>query len=1364
MKQTVNEPHQTTAPRSVWQAWILLALGLIATAIAAFYVETDVEADAKREFDFACDEIRLKINARLNAHAQILRSGAALFDASDKITREKWHIFTTRQKVEQQLPGIQGIGFSLLIPSEQLAQHIQEIHAQGFPEYTVKPEGRREIYTSIIWLEPFSGRNLRAFGYDMFSEPVRRAAMEMARDTDSAALSGKVILVQETDQNVQAGTLMYVPVYRKGMPTDTIEQRRAALYGWVYSPYRMNDLMRGILGGWDVQENKRIRLQIFDGGHLELLYDSQAGKESESGLLFSSVLPIDVAGRRWALRFMQTGEQESPVDFTKLWLVISGGSIISLLLFILILSLFNTRFKARKIAERLTVDLRESEEKYRIIFNNEFFAICIFDLETLKFLDVNDAYTKLYGYSREELVSEMTIHDITVEHQVSDSATKQAVREGTIFIPLRFHRKKDGTVFPLEIVGGPYTWKGRKVMFALAHDITDRKRTEAALQESEENFRAFFDTIEHLLFVLDNSGNIIRVNQTVIRRLGYTEEELIGKNVLMLHPEERRDESGRIVFEMLQGKRDYCPIPVMTKDGKYIPVETRVIRGRWNGKDALFGVTKDISDIKASEEKFSKIFYNNPSAMAITDLDNGRFADINDAFIRITGYERDEVIGKTASELRLFADASQRDAAIKIIMEQGYLRNYETDIRMKSGAIRYGSFSAETLKLQDRKLLLTMMDDITERKQAEESLRQRQLEINAIFDALPGFVFFKNARFQYVTVNRTFYEAVQTEPTEIPGKTDYDLFPRNLADKYRADDMEMFRTGEPIYSVEEAMIRGDEQLVVSTNKVPLKDESGKIIGLVGLGFDISERKQIEEKLRAASLYNRSLIEASLDPLVTINPDGKISDVNTATEFITGYLREHLIGTDFSDYFTEPEKAEAGYNQVFKTGSVRDYELHLRHKDGKITPVLYNASVYRDESGNIIGVFAAARDISVRKRMEEERLELERQLLNMKKFESLIRTTAGIAHNFNNILFAVTGNIEIAMDDIPPESSSRQILEEAFKAANRAAELTRKILAYSGSGFFTFKEIDINSMIQENTHLLKSVIPETVSFSLNLADHIPLISADPEQIQRLIMNILVNAFEALGENAGTVILSTGINDSYDDSLSNGLQRIDDSEEKPGAGQFVYIEISDTGCGMDEESIRLLFDPFFTTKFMGRGLGMSEVQGIVRTHKGVILLKSELGRGTTIRVLFPVLESVPKVTEQKLVHQEISRTDSLPKMILVVDDEETVRDVCDMMLEHLGYRRLMATDGDEAVEIFKEHTNDIHCVLLDLTMPKKDGISAFKEMRCIREDVRIIISSGHSKEEISRRFKDYGLVGVLQKPYSLKDLQHELEAVT
>jgi PAS domain S-box-containing protein len=501
----VNQPEHDVpglprgaSSRGFWRAGVLLLAGLTVTGVAARFTKSEGDAAEKREFDVVCNEIQTKIVDRLSAHEQILRSGAAFYEHTAGINRQQWKHFTERQQVEQQLPGIQGIGFALLIPRQALAQHVQEIRAEGFPAYGVRPEGEREVYSSIIYLEPFTNRNLRAFGYDMLSEPVRRAAMERARDQGTVALSGKVILVQETDEDVQAGTLMYVPVYRTDMPGETVVQRRAALVGWVYSPYRMNDLMRGIMGGWDLASDRRIHLKVFDGEQATtetLLYDSQPveDQQMESASRLTSQSSFVSAGRQWTLQFTRSGSHAATRDFSKVWLVVFGGTSISLLLSGLFFTLLNTRFKAWQMARQLTTDLRQSEEKYRVVFNNEIYAICIFDLETQRLLDVNDAYARLYGYRREDILAGMTIHDFTAEHQSSDTAAGQAIREGTVFIPLRYHRRKDGTVFPVEIVGGPSTWQGKQVVFALMHDISNRQRMEVALRDSEEKYRTVAD-------------------------------------------------------------------------------------------------------------------------------------------------------------------------------------------------------------------------------------------------------------------------------------------------------------------------------------------------------------------------------------------------------------------------------------------------------------------------------------------------------------------------------------------------------------------------------------------------------------------------------------------------------------------------------------------------------------------------------------------------------------------------------------------------------------------------------------------------------------------------------------------------------
>ncbi|NEX22590.1 response regulator [Thiorhodococcus mannitoliphagus] len=342
----------------LWPAWLVLVAGLILTLAATLVSQEDVTAQARRQLTLIGGELATKVDTRLHAHAQLLRSGAAVFALAGEVDRAQWHEFVAQSRIHLNLPGILGVGFARLIAPEQLAAHVREIRAQGFPDYRVWPQGERALYTSIDYLEPFTARNQRAFGYDMFSEPVRRAAMEQARDEDVAALSGKVLLVQETATDIQAGALMYVPVYRQDLPTKTLEQRRAALLGWVYSPYRMKDLMQGILGGWGRPDDQGIRLSLYDGDDANpqaLLYDSQSGdlQAAPPDSAAALHLPVDFNGHRWTLSIAPAkGGIASPAE-NQVWLIGVGGISISLLLAALVRALIKTRSQAARLAAEL---------------------------------------------------------------------------------------------------------------------------------------------------------------------------------------------------------------------------------------------------------------------------------------------------------------------------------------------------------------------------------------------------------------------------------------------------------------------------------------------------------------------------------------------------------------------------------------------------------------------------------------------------------------------------------------------------------------------------------------------------------------------------------------------------------------------------------------------------------------------------------------------------------------------------------------------------------------------------------------------------------------------------------------------------
>ena len=358
-----TERRSTQVTGSPWRtalAVIALALMLLTTALAFLQVRRMIEAGARRQFAAACDRVAIKVDERLTAYALLLQAGKGLFAASESVARGEWKSFVAASKARKTVPGYQGIGFSLRIAPEDLESHVAKIRAEGFPDYQVRPPGPRDVYSSIIYLEPFEGRNLRAFGYDMFSEPVRRAAMERAMDTGNAALSHKVTLVQEDGHDVQAGALLYVPVYRNGAPVDTVAQRREALTGWVYSPYRMSDLMLGILPDWKTDSGSPNDLRVYDGDAPDaanLLFDSNPGKRLEPrNTIFREQRTIDFNGHHWLLEFR--GQPHSGVpDYLPAWGTLVAGTVISALVFGLLLVIFK-RSDALRTSEALAAQIR----------------------------------------------------------------------------------------------------------------------------------------------------------------------------------------------------------------------------------------------------------------------------------------------------------------------------------------------------------------------------------------------------------------------------------------------------------------------------------------------------------------------------------------------------------------------------------------------------------------------------------------------------------------------------------------------------------------------------------------------------------------------------------------------------------------------------------------------------------------------------------------------------------------------------------------------------------------------------------------------------------------------------------------------
>ncbi|MCF8099930.1 MAG: response regulator [Desulfarculaceae bacterium] len=386
--------------------------------------------------------------------------------------------------------------------------------------------------------------------------------------------------------------------------------------------------------------------------------------------------------------------------------------------------------------------------------------------------------------------------------------------------------------------------------------------------------------------------------------------------------------------------------------------------------------------------------------------------------------------------------------------------------------------------------------------------------------------------------------------------------------------------------------------------------------------------------------------------------------------------------------------------------------------------------------------------------QEERSQIEEKLLQVQKLESLGVMAGGIAHDFNNILMAVLGNAELARGELALEAPARPYLEQIEIAAKRLADLTNQLLAYSGKGRFQIKPINFSTLVGELAELLKTVVSKRARVRMDLAPDLPLVKADVTQLRQVIMNLITNASDALKDENGNITIITGHMEADEAYLS----QLSLKNEIP-AGTYVFLEISDDGCGMDAATQARIFDPFFTTKFTGRGLGLAAVAGIISGHCGTIKIYSEVGKGSCIKILLPTCDEPAEESRSVFSKLSVSRD----KTVLVVDDDDLVRGVTRLALEKFGCRVLSAKDGVEGVELYKQHQEDIDLIILDMTMPRMDGVEAFRQLRKLNPQVKVILSSGYNEQDATNRFVGKGLAGFIQKPFTPSALREKLDII-
>jgi len=480
---------------------------------------------------------------------------------------------------------------------------------------------------------------------------------------------------------------------------------------------------------------------------------------------------------------------------------------------------------------------------------------------------------------------------------------------------------------------------------------------------------------------------------------------------------------------------------------------------------------------------------------------------------------------------------------------------------------------------------------------------------------------------------------------------------------------------------------------------------------------------------------------------------KILYANEAAVAFSGFAAEQLLRQRIVDLypgFTGTEFYQA-YARVVKTQRSEVVTAPYEFPDGRKQWFEVHAHPFPD------GMAAIVTDITERVKRDEERVRIQNQILQAQKLESLGVLAGGIAHDFNNLLMSVLGYASLALSDISADSPAYDSVRQVELAAQRAADLCKQMLAYSGRGHFVVQQVDLSRLVEDMGHLLMLAKSKNATLKYHLGTSLPRIEADANQLHQVLINLVTNASDAIGQANGVIGISTGVMECDEAYLKDIY-----IDEPLSAGLYVYLEVSDNGSGMSKEIQRKIFEPFFTTKFMGRGLGLAAVLGITRGHRGAIKVYTEEGHGTTVKVLLPVKEIAKAVSAGP----EDAAATNLWKgsgTILIVDDESSVRNVTSTALRRVGFDVLEARDGQEALDLLDEHQDEIRLVLLDVTMPRMGGEETYRRIRQITKDIPVILSSGYNEQDATGHFNGKGLSGFIQKPYRPTDLIAKIRAL-
>ncbi len=884
----------------------------------------------------------------------------------------------------------------------------------------------------------------------------------------------------------------------------------------------------------------------------------------------------------------------------------------------------------------------------------------------------------------------------------------------------------------------------------------ERKAQHEALRESEQKFSTIFRQAPLLITLSDiDTGVLIDVNDKFLAASGFAREEAVGRSVTELGwiTGEQRDSMIGILRE--KGRVAGIELALRRKDGGEVIClfsgEVVVVSGR----KRLLAIAQDITDrqraaerIRESEDKFRTIFENATDGILIADVETRRIVEANKAASVQMGYTRDEIVSLSVGDIHPKADLPGVLQAFERQLRGEISLAPEIPVLRKDGSIFYADFNATPIALGGKRYLIGVFRDITERTRAEAALRESEKRLRALIDAIPDAVFFKDAAGRHIIANRANEELYGLSPDKMIGKTVEDLLPPVMAVVCRRNDEEMMKRREIVRGEEHATDSDGKDRILDTIKVPIYDDSGNAVGLVGIARDITAAKRAEEKIRQSEAFTRSILDTVDEGFIVIDRGYRILTANKAYCDQAGLPAEKVVGRlcyEVSHNASRPCSQEGEACAVWDTFSTGEsHTAYHKHRDGEghVIYVETKAFPIKDASGTVTSVIETINNITEKHLLEEERLKTQ-------KLESIGTLAGGIAHDFNNLLQGVFGYITMAKLSVGQKERTLEMLGQAERAVHQSVSLTSQLLTFAKGGKPVKQPMALAPIIENATRFALS--GSRCGYRIDAASDLWPVDADSGQVGQVIQNIVLNADQAM-PHGGVIEIRAKNRAAADPALPHGLARRD----------YVMIEVKDNGVGIPAQHLEKIFDPYFTTKEKGTGLGLATSYSIIRNHEGRIDVSSEVGRGSTFTIYVPAASSLSAGTEPP---NPAARARAC--RVLVMDDEEIVRAVAGELIRALGHEAEFAAHGKEAIEKYraaKHAGNPYDVVILDLTIRGgMDGLETIRRLREFDPCVKAIVSSGYSDDAATSNFRDRGFKAFLQKPYNAEQLQQTLQAV-